>query len=896
MKIAKFKHFKTGIALNKKKKITLITTHMNADLDGIASMLAAQKLYPDSKVIFHHEGEGIFRRFFIQSLSYLFNMISLKELDEYEVQKLVIVDTRQKSRLGEIGRFTENKEISTIIYDHHERTDSDIKADFELYEKTGATTTILTQILIEKNIEITPEEATILSLGIYEDTNSFTFNSTTGKDLKIAGFLRDKGADTEVISNILSKEISPAQLSLLNDMVESSISYRINNLNIVISTVSRNEYIPDLGFLTHKLNKMESKDAVFVAARMESKIFVIGRSSSPELNIGKILKAFNGGGHPFAGSASIGEKTLTQTRDLLLKEIRKYLKSNFKAKNLMSSPPLKILTEDSIDKASKILTKYNINALLAVDENDDLKGIISRQVVEKAKYHNIVDIPVKEFMNTDFLEVKEEAPVSEIEEKIIENRQRILPVRNSKGELTGVLTRTDLLHHIVSNFREGPFISDSKLHSLSPGTRNISNILRERLPKNIVSLLRHIGKTADKLNINAYVVGGFVRDVLLYIKKNEFDIDIVVEGNGIDFANHLAASLNARISPHEKFKTAVVSLEDGLKIDVATARTEFYSSPGALPEIEMSSLKLDLYRRDFTINTLAVQLNCEKYGTLIDYFFGQKDLKDKVIRIIHNLSFVEDPTRIFRAVRFEQRFNFKIGKFTEKLIKNAIDMEFFKRLSGPRVFSELKYILMEENPLPALERIANFKLFSAIYNELELSDRNREIIESSKKVINWFSLNEPLIKINRWMVYFSGLIHGLSPDAKSKICNDFKLPPKYLEVFTKETLMAEQTIKWMKKNKYIKNSEIYLKLCHFKTESLLFLLSITNDEKIKHNVVLFFTEFKKTKTRIKGKDLLSMGFKPGPLFGQILEKIFLEKLDGNIKTYNDEFDFAKRYL
>lgn len=882
--------------MTKKQEITLIATHINADLDGVASMLAAQKLYPNSKIVFHHEGEAVLRRFFIQSLSYLFNMISLKELENYDVKKLVIVDTRQRARLGEIADIADQKNISIDIYDHHERTDSDIKADFELYEKTGATATILTQILKEKNIEITPEEATIISLGIYEDTNSFTFSSTTGKDLEIAGYLRNKGADTEVISNILSKEISPRQLTLLNDMVESSISYRINSLNIVISTVSRDTYIPDLGFLTHKLNKMESKDAVFVAARMESKVFVVGRSNSSELNIGKILEAFSGGGHPFAGSASVGEKTLSQTRDLLLREIRKYLKSNFTARNLMSSPPLKIKIEDTISDASKILTKYNINALLAVDENDSLKGIISRQVVEKAKSHDIIDIAVKEFMSTDFMEVSEDAPISEIEEKIIGNRQRILPVRNKNQELTGVLTRTDLLHHIVSNFREGPFITDTNLYSLSPGTRNISNILKERLPEKVSGLLRHIGQTADNSKINAYVVGGFVRDVLLYIKKQELDIDIVVEGNGISFAKKLASSLNGRVSPHEKFKTAVVILEDGLKIDVATARTEFYSSPGALPEVEMSSLKLDLYRRDFTINTLAVQLNTEKYGTLIDYFFGQKDLKDKVVRIIHNLSFVEDPTRIFRAVRFEQRFNFKIGKFTEKLIKNAIDMEFFKKLSGPRVFTELKYILMEENPLPAIDRMADFNLFSAINSQLDFSPRNREIIESANKVINWFSIDEPLVKINRWIVYLLGLLHNLNFETKSEICSYFRLPPKDTEIFTKESLLAQQTIKWMKKNREIKNSEIYLKLCHFKTESLLYLLSITNDKKIKQNVVEYFTSFKKTEIQLKGKDLKNLGFKPGPVFGQILEKIFLEKLDGNIKSFNDEFDIAKSYL
>lgn len=879
-----------------KEKITLIATHLNADLDGLASMLAAQKIYSNSKIIFHHEGEKLLRRFFLQSLSYLFDMVPIHDLDNYIVERLVIVDTRQKSRLGKIAKLTENKNIILEIYDHHERSKTDLKASKDVFEKVGSTSTIMTNLLIEKNIEITPEEATVLSLGIYEDTGSFTFASTTRKDFEAAGYLREKGADLSIISNILSKELSPKQLTLLNDMIEGIASYSINNLNIIISTVSRNQFIPDLGFLTHKLNKMETCDAVFVAARMDDKIFLVGRSNTQDLNVGKILSKIGGGGHPFAGSATIKEKTLSQIKDDLIFKIKNYLQGTTSAKDLMSKPPIKISIEDTIEKASSLLTKYNINALLVTDDNDNLVGVISRQVVEKAKYHEIIKVPVKEYMNTDFMEVKEDSSITEVQKKIIENRQRLLPVKDKENRLTGVLTRTDLLHHIVTDFKESPFIKDTKLNELNARTRNVTSILSQRLPKEIFSLLQFIGLTADKTGFNAYVVGGFVRDLLLHINKNELDIDIVVEGDGVYFAKELAKALNAKISPHEKFKTAVITLSDGLKIDVATARTEFYSSPAALPEIEMSSLKLDLYRRDFTINTLAIQLNENSFGTLIDYFFAQKDLKDKAIRIIHNLSFVEDPTRIFRAIRFENRFGFRIGKFTKKLIKNAIDMHFFERLSGPRVFTELKYILKEEDPLPALESISNFNLFPAINKQLEFTKTNKEIIKSAKKVLNWFHLNEMDTKIEVWQVMFSVLIHDCHETVSKEICNKFKMPPKLVNMFVKERVEAELIIKWIKNEKDIKNSQIYKRLSQHRTETILYMLSITNDEKVKNIVVKYFLELKKISPIMTGKDLLKLGFKQGPLFGEVLNNILYHRLDDEIKTKKDEFDFAQRYL
>ena len=157
---------------------------------------------------------------------------------------------------------------------------------------------------------------------------------------------------------------------------------------------------------------------------------------------------------------------------------------------------------------------------------------------------------------------------------------------------------------------------------------------------------------------------------------------------------------------YEKFGTAVVLFPDGFKIDVATARHEYYASPGALPTVETSSIKRDLYRRDFTINTLAVSLNTKTFGQLIDFFGGARDIKEKVIRVLHNLAFVEDPTRIMRAIRFSSRFSFGISKHTLTLMKGALKMQMFDKIEGKRLLNELIHILNEKNPLPALAMMA----------------------------------------------------------------------------------------------------------------------------------------------------------------------------------------------
>jgi tRNA nucleotidyltransferase (CCA-adding enzyme) len=596
-------------------------------------------------------------------------------------------------------------------------------------------------MIAEKNIPLNADEATIMCLGIYEDTGSFTFPSTTEKDFTAAAFLLSKGANLNVISDLIAREFSPEQVVLLNDMIQAATRYTINGIEIVITTVTTEKYMPDLAFLVQKMVKMENIDALFAIARMENKIYVIARSRINDVDVGTIATPLGGGGHAYAAAASIKGKTLAQTENKLLEILYSKIKTSRQAKDLMSSPVITVGADVCCKDANNLLTRYNINALIVIEKqepHDTLRGYITRQVIEKALFHKLEDVAVGEYMTTELATVNPEADLLEIQKKIIEHKQRVLPVIND-GSITGVITRTDLLNTLVRQTQQPADISANLLtEPIHARTRNVTKFMKERLSSRVVGILRQIGEVADQIGCGAYVVGGFVRDLFLY--RRDEDIDVVIEGDGIEFARVFAKLEGTRIHTYEKFGTAVIIYPDGFKIDVASARLEYYKFPAALPIVEMSSIKLDLYRRDFTINTLAIQLNPEKFGLLIDFFSARRDIKEKIMRVLHNLSFVEDPTRVFRAIRFEQRFGFSIGKLTAGLIENAVAMDFFRVLSGRRVFAELRQILQEDNPVPAIMRLNDFDLLKVIHPAIQFDKHLLMLLNSTKKVLAWHDL------------------------------------------------------------------------------------------------------------------------------------------------------------
>lgn len=881
----------------KSEGLTIITTHVNADFDAMASMLAAQKLYPDAKVVFPGSQDRNLRNFFITSMVYLYSILDIRDIDFEEVKRLVLVDTRQASRIGKFNELLGRSEVSVHIYDHHPPMENDIPGDLAVIDRTGANVTLLLEIIRQKKIDISADEATMLCLGIYEDTGSFTFSSTTPRDLEAAAYLLSAGANLNTVSDLIAREISGEQVGILNDLVQVAVHHNVNGVDVVVTKATSDKYIPDFAFLVHKMVNMENLNAIFALGQMENKIYIVGRSRVSEVDAGAILIPFGGGGHAYAASAAVKERTMVQTEARLLLLLNEKVKSRRLAKHLMSSPAITVDVDVSCREASDMLNHYNVNALVVVQEDvggQILVGYITRQIIEKALYHKLAHLPVGEYMTTDIASAAPEANLEEIQEKIIENKQRILPVLD-RHRILGVITRTDLLDSLVRRSQDR--YSNSNLPAAirkQPRTRTVQNFMRERLAPRLIDILKQIGQAAEANDCEAYVVGGFVRDLFLY-RKNE-DVDIVIEGDGIQFAKNFARRHGARIHAHAKFGTAVIIFPDGFKIDVASARMEYYRFPAAMPVVEMSSIKLDLFRRDFTVNTLSIRLNPKHFGILLDFFSAQKDIKEKMIRVLHNMSFVEDPTRVFRAIRFEQRFGFSIGKLTLGLIRNAVKMDFFKRLSGRRVFTELRLILEEENPTFSLRRMNDFNLLGVIHPSIRLTDELIDLFNATKKVVAWHDLLFLEESYMKWAVYFLALVRRTNRKTVVQICRRLELPPRYNVIFCKEKFVADRCLYRLEKRMPVRKSTIYNRLKGFRTELVLYMMASTTSETIKRTISNYFNRLRYVTISIRGQDLMDLGVPPGPVYRQIMDAVLDAKLDGRLKNKKDEHRFVEKYI
>ena len=871
----------------------VITTHINADFDALASMMAAKRLYPEATLVFPGSQEKNLRNFFLHSTSYLFNFTKLKQIDFNAIRRLILVDTRQKSRIGKFADLVGENNVEFHLYDHHPDAEDDIRGDLEVVRKAGSTTTILTKIIREKGIAITPDEATIMSLGIHEDTGSFTFVSTTPEDHRAAAWLAEQGANHGLISDMLTRELDAEQIWLLNDLTQSATTRAINGLKVVVAKVIREKYIGDFAVLVHKFMEMENLQVVFALAQMEDKVYLVARSRIADVNVAEIALAFGGGGHPEAASATIKNKTLVQVERSLRALLTSRINPQKRAKDIMSSPVIQVSPDQSIKDAATTMTKYNINVLLVMDRHQNLKGYVTRQVLEKAVFFNLGRNRVMDYMNIEFSTVSPDALLGEVQDLIIKNKLRILPVLEDDNVL-GVITRTDLLNILVGGPVVPDFLYDSSHASQFLRKKNMAALLKERFPRRVIRLFKEFGNVADMLGYNAYLVGGLVRD--LFLKQDNLDVDVVVEGDGIKFALEFSEHHEVRVRSHKKFGTAVLIFPDGFKVDVATARMEYYESPAAPPIVETSSLKMDLYRRDFIINTLAIELNKRHYGILVDYFGAQKDLKEKDIRVLHNLSFVEDPTRVFRAIRFEQRFGFKIGKLTLALMKNAVTSDYFKELSGRRLFLELRLLLMEREPIKAIERMSEFDLLQCISPEISQDKELRKVLEEIRGVISWFDLlylDEPY---QPWKVYWHGLTSSLNKRALGLLMERMQVTDQelnhmhHLRSYVVEAM--DKLYRFESENDYA----LYTLLYQYDTEVLLYMMAKANNKNIKKLISHYFTKLKDERVILKGRDLKKLGFPPGPVYKKIFDRMLEARLNGTIRSRKEELRFVKEHF
>ncbi len=409
----------------------------------------------------------------------------------------------------------------------------------------------------------------------------------------------------------------------------------------------------------------------------------------------------------------------------------------------------------------------------------------------------------------------------------------------------------------------------------------LTDKLERKLPPQLMDFLKSAGKKAAERNEKAYIVGGVVRDLLLGLAN--YDIDLTVEGDAVALAHELLGNTAGTITVHKQFNTAKIELE-GWNIDFATARSETYARPGALPEITPASLMEDLKRRDFTVNAMAIGLSGKNYGTLYDPCNGKTDLRGKIIRVLHDGSFIDDSTRIWRGLRYEQRLGFQIEAHTLELLKR--DIPVLDSVSGERICYEIDCILKEQYP----ERVFKRAGLLGVLGKLNAS------IKFDTPMEEWFARTRETAYPNppSPVLYWLLLTYNLDIDNRERLISYLKLPKRIAQALRDchavkerlETLAAPA----------IKNSQIYRLLCDYSLPAITANIIATDVEESRAALNLYMEKLRYVKSAIKGGDIMKMGVEQGPQLKKMLDAVLDARLNGEAVNREDEMAIVRKML
>lgn len=411
--------------------------------------------------------------------------------------------------------------------------------------------------------------------------------------------------------------------------------------------------------------------------------------------------------------------------------------------------------------------------------------------------------------------------------------------------------------------------------------------MRRQLPAELREFLQVAGRQAEAQGHNLYLVGGAVRDLLL--ERPNTDFDLVLEGDAPSFARRLARlmrdgsddlKLSDRVTIHPRFGTAKFQRGD-ITIDVVTARSETYARPGALPTVKPDTIRDDLFRRDFTINAMAIELMPASIGRLLDYFYGIKDLQRGLIRILHNRSFIDDATRMLRAVRYEQRLGFKLEDDTERLLKR--DVSYLDTISGDRIRHELELICREDKPEQILERAQTLGVLRQLHPALKVDGATAERLRRARQQ-----------GMTETDMYLSILAYPLDSEAiegfveRLNITGELKRGIKQLpRLKAKLPTLASSNIA---------PSAVYRLLQKYHPGAIATCVLAADEPTVRFQMERYLNELRYVKTHLDGDALKALGVKPGPRLGKMIESLREARLDGAVKARDDEEALVRRLL
>lgn len=865
----------------------LITSHLNTDFDALASMIAIQKLYPDAVIC---PPGAMNRRVkdFVNRYGYLWNIQRPGKIPIDQITLMVVVDTRTRSRIGSFAALAGRPDVEVHVYDHHPPTVDDIPADKMAYEPVGAATTLILEYLFRDRLRITPEEATLFALGIYDDTGALTYNATTDRDILAIARLRQMDADLSMILARVEVSRPANERKLLDMLVENAQERYVNGAKIVSAWAESEEYIEGLSIFVHQLRDYYDSHVTLAAVRCGKKTCLIVRSSPNILNVKDFLTPYGGSGHLQAGSANLVDRDPQTLLAELEGKLGDLIAPLVNVESVMTSPVMAVSPDALVDEAYRTMLRFGHQAL-PVARDGEVLGMMTRKDLDKAHLHGFDRALVRDFMTEGVIAISRDASVNEAHRLMATYSFERLPVLK-EGRLVGILTRADLVRALFQTIR-APGERDSGSGFL--WMESVGGLLEASFPSRVLALLRRVGQKAEVLGMRAYIVGGAVRDILK--GERNIDVDIAVEGD----AETLVRSWDepgCRATVHGHYKTGTLAFPDGLKVDVATARREFYEYAAAMPEVSSDSLKQDLARRDFSINAMAVSLSENDWGTLTDFYGGRRDLKEGILRVLHNLSFVEDPSRILRGIRLEQRMGLRFEDNTLRLLRSAVKGGLLEKLSGPRVRMELEIDCREHCPKKIAVRMQELGIWESLFSGLRFGPAAVKRLGRLQRLLPLAQRRGVNFKGQEWLAYVAAVLSESPVGVQSFAMDRLNFTPVERQTLADCLAALPSVEQFVNSRKNLRNSEVYLFLKRFAAVPLLYCLGAAGRRQTRRWIAACMISWGALRGELTGKDLMAMGYEAGPWMGDLLEGIRLDRMDGRIKNRDDELRYLEENM
>jgi tRNA nucleotidyltransferase (CCA-adding enzyme) len=891
-------NLQSPLAIEYNNHMLLILTHENADFDAVASQLGAHKLFPHGTPLLPRR----VNRNVLQFLTFYWDTLPYVRPQEWQkrrVENVLLVDTQS---LSSVRGLTKKPDV--LVIDHHTDAREWMEGWTYQVEAVGATTTLLVERLRHSGLSLASEEATLLLLGIYEDTGSLTYDTTTARDALAAAWLLEQGAQLPVVRRFLNIPLTAVQRQLYDRLQANAQWERIHGQAVVVAAAEAPPGFDDeISSVVHRLRDTLSPAGLFVLVQLGRDVQLVARSSHDAVDVAQVARALGGGGHSRAAAAMIVARSLASVVAELKSILPQAVQPMARVMQIMSYGVQTLEPETTVLEAAERMQRYGHEGYPVVDPvTRRVIGLVTRRAIDRAISHDLGRFPVTKVMKKGAITVRPSDSIERVQQLMLEEGWGQIPVIGDSvggaGDAAdypvGIVTRTDLLNYL---FQPPPNSSEP----------DMKRLLAASLAPPLWALVLAASAAASELSMPLYFVGGLVRDVLLGASPT--DLDMVAEGDAIALVKQLQEQFGGEVHTHRRFGTGkwfvtpemwqrvlvAFGVEEAegdngrspahlahlahlpTSIDFITARTEFYREPSALPEVERGSIKLDLHRRDFTINTLAVRLDGAHLGELLDFYGGRKDLQQGVIRVLHSLSFVDDPTRILRGVRYEQRLGFAIEPRTAELIAEGLPM--LDRVTGDRIRHELELGLREPVPAAVMARLRDLGVMSHIHPALEWSEETAVA----------FNRVPPLLADPVWQaaspdetpafLYFALWILPLPAAEQAAVMARLRVRKATREdVAAVGQLLAALTAL----PEDAPPSQVAFALRPFAPRVLLTSRLATTNESVIDRLEWYWREGRGVETAVSGNDLRQMGLKPGPRFGVILDHLLAARLDGKV--------------